>query len=122
MTLLRRVTIVGVGIVLMAVPGVSGALTLLDTVLARLRQEHEDANKLALFEALKPALTGQEQPAGYSEIASRLHMSEGAVKVAAHRLRVRYAELLRTEIAQTVSEPQEIDDEIRQLFSALGSR
>jgi RNA polymerase sigma-70 factor (ECF subfamily) len=94
------------------------ALTLLDQVLARLRDEMASAKKLEQFEALKFCLTG-ENAAAYSEIARLLATSEGAVKVAIHRLRERYRALIRAEIAQTVGSEEEVDDELRQLFAAL---
>lgn len=96
------------------------ALALLDQVLARLREEHAGADKSALYEALKPTLTGARESAPYAELAGRLGLSEAAVKVAVHRLRRRYRELLREEIARTVAAPEEVDDEIRHLFAALG--
>jgi DNA-directed RNA polymerase specialized sigma24 family protein len=96
------------------------AVTLLDRALARLRDEYHDAGKGELFEALKPTLAG-ERGSPYAEIGERLGIREGAVKVAAHRLRARGRELVREEIAQTVASPEEIDDELRLLFSALGS-
>ena len=68
---------------------------------------------------LSPALLGDIQAPSYAEIASDLGMTEGAVKVAAHRLRGRYRDLLREEIARTVADPSEIDDEIRDLFRRL---
>ena len=94
------------------------ALSLLDQVLRRLQNEMTADGKAALFDALKGHLTGR-QPAGYAATAARLGMSEGAVKVAAHRLRRRYRELLREEIAQTVTSPEEIEEEIRDLFTCL---
>jgi RNA polymerase sigma factor (sigma-70 family) len=94
------------------------ALTLLDQVLARLQAEMTDDGKAALFEALKGHLTGS-QAGGYATTAAGLGMTEGAVKVAAHRLRRRYRELLREEIAQTVASPDEIEEEIRYLFTCL---
>lgn len=94
------------------------ALTLLDQVLARLHAEMATDSKAALFDALKGHLTGG-QTTGYAATAARLGMTEGAVKVAAHRLRQRYRELLREEIAQTVANPDEIDEEIRYLFTCL---
>jgi RNA polymerase sigma-70 factor (ECF subfamily) len=94
------------------------ALTLLDQVLARLHAEMTTDGKAALFDALKDHLTGS-QAAGYATTATRLGMTEGAVKVAAHRLRRRYRELLREEIAQTVATPDEIEEEIRYLFTCL---
>ena len=68
-------------------------------------------------------MLGEGQAPSYATIAQELGMTEGAVKVAAHRLRGRYRELLRDEIGQTVADPIDIDDEIRELFQALkGSR
>lgn len=94
------------------------ALTLLDRVLARLGDEMRSEGRDAHFEALKFCLTG-ERGAAYGEIASRLGTSEGALKVAVHRLRDRYRALLRAEIAETVGSDAEVDEELRQLFSAL---
>jgi RNA polymerase sigma factor (sigma-70 family) len=96
------------------------ALTLLHEVLQRLEDEYRATGKQALFDELQSSLTGDRNAPAYAEIAARLGTTEGAVKVAAHRLRSRYRELLRDEIAQTVADPAEIDDEIRQLFAALG--
>ena len=96
------------------------ALTLLDRVLTRLSEEYETTGKRAMFEQLQGCLTGDSDLLPYAELAARLGMTEGAVKVAVHRLRQRYRGVLRDEIAQTVADPAEIDDEIRQLFSALG--
>ena len=93
------------------------ALTLLDRVLNHLRDEFAKAGKLAVFDELKSALAGDKTP--YSEIGARLGMSEGAVKVAVHRLRGRYRDLIRAEVAQTVDSEAEIEDELRSLMSAL---
>ena len=95
------------------------ALTLLDYVLRRLRAEYTASDREKLFEALKPTLTEASRAVRYAEIASRLDTSEGAVKVAVHRLRQRYRELLRAEIADTVASPDEVDGELRSLFAAL---
>lgn len=95
------------------------ALTLLDRVLARLRDEFVAAGKIAHFEALKGTLTGDRTP--YAEIAAALGLSEGAVKVAAHRLRERYRDLIRAEIAETVATPAEVEDELRHLLAALSA-
>ncbi len=95
------------------------ALTLLEQVLVRLRQEYEESGKLRLFEALKPALTGDKSSASYAEIGARLGMNEGAVKVTVHRLRQRYGALLREEIAHTVASPAEVEEELRHLLSVL---
>ena len=94
------------------------ALALLEQVLTALRAEFVADGKETLFERLKGSLTG-EAAIAYAELAGELNMSEGAVKVAAHRLRKRYRELLRREVAQTVADPEEVDDEIRRLFEAL---
>jgi RNA polymerase sigma factor (sigma-70 family) len=96
------------------------ALTLLDEVLKRLEGEYRATGKQPVFDELQGCLTGDRNAPPYAEIAARLDSTEGAVKVAAHRLRSRYRELLRDEIAQTVADPSEIDDEIRELFAALG--
>ncbi len=96
------------------------ALTLLDRVLTRLSEEYEASGKATMFEQLQGCLTGDSDLLPYAELARRLGMTEGAVKVAVHRLRKRYRGVLRDEIAQTVADPSEIDEEIRQLFSALG--
>ncbi len=85
--------------------------------LEKLRAESEARGKGELFEALKGSLTGDE-PAR-SETAARLAITEGAVKVAVHRLRKRYREFLRAEIAETVSNPSDVDDEMRRLVAAL---
>ncbi len=74
-----------------------------------------------LFENLKAHLAGQSHAVPYRELAARLEMTEGSVKVAVHRLRQRYRELLREHIAQTVSGPEQIEDEIRALFVSLSS-
>jgi RNA polymerase sigma-70 factor (ECF subfamily) len=96
-------------------------LTLLKHVLGQLREESIRAGKEQPFEHLKVFITGEAAPGGYAEAAVKLGMTEGAAKVAAHRLRQRYRALLRDEIAQTVAEPSEVDDEIRSLFATLGS-
>jgi RNA polymerase sigma-70 factor (ECF subfamily) len=95
------------------------ALTLLEQVLARLRKEFVAAGRGALFDELKTALTGEKIP--YAEIAARLHSNEGAVRVAVHRLRLRYRDLVRAEIAETVASEDEIDAEVQHLFAALAA-
>lgn len=95
------------------------ALTLLAQVLRRLREEHVRDGREKLFEELKPTLTEASRTVRYAEIAARLGTSEGAVKVAVHRLRQRYREVLRAEIADTVASPAEVEDELRNLFAAL---
>ena len=95
------------------------AMTVLESAINRLRDEYEQSGKLALFEQLKTHLGGDPQAATYREMADQLDMSEGAVKVAAHRLRRRCRELLRDEIARTVSASDDIDEELRYLFVAI---
>jgi RNA polymerase sigma factor (sigma-70 family) len=95
------------------------ALTLLDRVFARLRDEFEHAGKQKEFACLKAYLTGETGTPAYQEAATELEMTEGAVKVAVHRLRRRYRDLVREEIAQTVARPEDIDEELRHLFAAL---
>jgi RNA polymerase sigma-70 factor (ECF subfamily) len=94
-------------------------LALLDQVMARLRAEHVKAGKEQIFDRLKGSLSGADTGKPLSQIAGELGISVNAAKVAAHRLRKRYRELLRAEVAQTLADPLEIDDEIRQLFAAL---
>jgi DNA-directed RNA polymerase specialized sigma24 family protein len=94
------------------------ALTLLDEVLKRLRDEYAADGKTKLFEQLKETLTG-ERTIPYAKLGDRLGMREGAVKMAVHRLRQRYRETLRAEIAQTVSAPEEVEEELRHLYAAL---
>ena len=95
------------------------ALALLEATFARLRAECAASGKTALFEALKGTLCAEEGPSSQAELAARLGMSVGAVKVAAYRLRQRYGELLRAEVADTVATEGEVDEEIRHLFAAL---
>lgn len=95
------------------------ALTLLNTVFDRLKSEHEAAGKGMLFTELNFALTGDRSAMPYGELAGRLGMREGAVKVAVHRLRRRYREVLRSEVAQTVAGPEEVEEELLALFTAL---
>jgi RNA polymerase sigma factor (sigma-70 family) len=95
------------------------AVTVLETVFCRLRSQYESEGKSALFDQAKACLTQEGSGVPYAELANRLHMTEGAVRVAVHRLRRRYRDLLRQEIGHTVTDPAEVDDEIRELFAAL---
>ncbi len=95
------------------------ALTLLERTTARLRFEYERDGKTQLFEQLKITLTEPRGSVGYAELGRALDMSEGAVKVAVHRLRVRYRAVLRAEVADTLADPADVEDEVRQIFSAL---
>jgi RNA polymerase sigma-70 factor (ECF subfamily) len=97
----------------------SWALTVLERTMVRLQDESRSAKKRKVFDHLKVYLTAEKDSIPYREVADKLKMAEGAVKVAVHRLRHRYRELLRDEIAQTVATEEQIDEEIRDLFAAL---
>ena len=98
------------------------ALALLEQALARLREELTAAGKGRLFECLRETLTGADAPRPYAELAAELGMSAEAIKVTVHRLRRRYAELVRAEIAQTVTTPEEVEAELRDLFAAVSRK
>jgi RNA polymerase sigma factor (sigma-70 family) len=95
------------------------ALTLLDQVMSRLSAEFARDGNAELFEALKPCLLGERTSQPYATLASKLAMTEGSVKVAVYRLRQRYRQLLRKEIAGTVMKPEEVEEEMRHLFAVL---
>jgi len=97
------------------------ALALLERVITRLRDESAAADKSPLFERAKGYLMVGESAIPYSQAAKELQMDEGAVRVAVHRLRKRYRELLREEIAQTLSDPAQVAEELRSLQAALAS-
>jgi RNA polymerase sigma-70 factor (ECF subfamily) len=93
----------------------------LDRATARLRREWETAGKAQAFDQLQPYLAGDHQAPPQTEVAAQLGLSEGALRVAVHRMRRRYRELVRDEIAPTVAAEDEIEDEIRHLMIALRS-
>jgi RNA polymerase sigma-70 factor (ECF subfamily) len=95
------------------------ALALLEQVLSRLQTEFTDASKGALFEKLKIFLTGEKQDVSYRELARALSTTEAALKMTVSRMRRRYGELLREEVANTVSDPEAIEGELQALFAAL---
>lgn len=95
------------------------ALTVLDRALASLRERYAKEGKEGVFESLKGFLAGASEGASYTEAGRVLDLGEGAVKVAVHRLRARFRELLRREVAHTVSTPDEVEDELRHLREAL---
>jgi RNA polymerase sigma-70 factor (ECF subfamily) len=97
------------------------ALTLLGVVLQRLCAEFEREHQPGTFEFLRPCLVGDRDAQPYSAISAKLDMSEGAVKVAVHRLRRRYRQLLREEVAQTVASSDEVDNEVHHLITVLAS-
>jgi len=98
------------------------ASALLQQALDRLRQEHIAVGKETLFDALASLLTGAAASEPYAQLASRLGMTEASLKMTIHRLRKRYGELLRLEVAQTVVTPAEIDQELRYLLSVLSAK
>ena len=95
------------------------AMTLLEAVVKRLQSEYESAGKGVLFMALRFSIMGEKSDVPYTQLAKEVGLSEEALRVAVHRLRQRYRQMLRDEIAQTVATPAEVDDEIRHLFQAL---
>jgi len=95
------------------------AVALLDTVLRQLESEYVQERKTKLFAQLKPTLLGSSAAQPYAALASQVGMTEGAVKVAVHRLRRRYRDLLQAEIAETVASAEDAGAELRHLFSAL---
>jgi RNA polymerase sigma factor (sigma-70 family) len=95
------------------------ALTLLDRALATVAEEHQAAGKAAQFEALKPWLTGDTENISQADAAKQLGMNEGAVKVAIHRLRRRFREVIKREIGQTVTDRVQVDEELHHLVEAL---
>ena len=94
-------------------------MALLREVLAQLRAEMQREGKAATFDALKDYIGGGPDGWPYRDVAASLGTTEGAIKVAVHRLRRRYRELLREQISQTVDGPNEVEDEIHHLFAAL---
>lgn len=95
------------------------AITLLDAVLNHLRSEYVESDRLAQFDAMKPFISITPDDVTYRSLSEQLAITENAATVAVHRLRKRYRQLLRSEIAKTVAGPGEIDDEITRLFEAL---
>ncbi len=96
------------------------ALILLERVMARLRTEAVARGKSAEYEGLKVFLTAEAPGARYAEAGGALGLTENTARVAVHRLRRRFRELFREEIAHTVARPEDIDDEIRHLLASLG--
>lgn len=95
------------------------ALALLGRILQRLESEAAEAGKSEQFEELKAFLIGEHAGSTYADAAARLNTTEAAVKMAASRLRRRYRELLREEIAETLNAKEDVDDEISNLFATL---
>jgi RNA polymerase sigma-70 factor (ECF subfamily) len=98
------------------------ALALLEHAMVKLRAEFIVAGKSAQFETLAPFLSRDSVETGYEALAAQMGMSSGALRTLAHRMRRRYRDLVRAEIAETVDSPEEIDEEIRFLMSVLSVR
>ena len=96
------------------------ALGILENTMDRLRQEYARSERAEVFDELKVFLSGSSRPVPHAEIAARCGISVGAVGVAVHRLRRRFGEILRQQVARTVNDAQEIDEEIRYLIAVLG--
>ncbi len=97
------------------------ALNLLEHVLQDLQAQYEERGKGPLFQALRATITMDGSSATHAELGRQLSISESAVKVAVHRLRKRYRELIRAHIAETTASPDDVDKEIRYLFEVFGS-
>ena len=95
--------------------------TLFDKVLARMEEEFRDSGKGRLFEGLKSSLIAEDSGVSYAQLGAPLGLKEDAVKQAVHRMRRRYRELFREEIAQTVVGPGEVEDELKHLFAVLSA-
>ena len=99
----------------------SWAITVLEHAMLRLESEFASSDKAGLFDHLKGYLTAESDVIPYRDMAEKLRMTEGAVKMAVYRLRNRYRDALRGEVAQTVATQEQIDEEIRELLVALSS-
>jgi RNA polymerase sigma-70 factor (ECF subfamily) len=95
------------------------AITLLERVLESLRDQYLQAGKARLFETMEDFLWGPDASVSYAQVAPALAMTEGAVRVAVHRLREQYREGLRLEVANTVGNPAEVDEELRYLIGLM---
>jgi len=96
------------------------ARTLLEASLDRLREETKGSGGAARYDLLVP-FVGGDAPSGYREVAEELQMTEAATRVTVHRMRRRLRAILRDEVARTVQEEAQVDDELRHLFSVLGA-
>ena len=94
-------------------------MTVLEQTFACLKSEYHKTGKANLFEVLQPTLSGDKGGGSYAEIGAKLNLTEGAARVAAHRLRSRYSELLRAQVAETVASPAEVEEELAALRAAL---
>ncbi len=97
----------------------SWAMTIIERAMETIHREYAEAGKGELFEQLKGHISTEPEPCLYRQIGDRLNMSEGALRVAAYRLRRRLRELIRSEIAETVTTSEQLEEEIRDLFDAF---
>ena len=95
------------------------AQTILDQALVRLRTEFAQQGKAEIYEVLKAFEPGEQNPLSYAEAAARLGVSESAIKSMIHRLRQRHREMVRDEVAHTVSTAAEVDEELRHLIAVI---
>jgi RNA polymerase sigma-70 factor (ECF subfamily) len=96
------------------------ARTLLDQTMKRLEEEYVSTGRARLFETLRTLIAKEDSGLPYADVAAHLKLTEAAVKMAVYRLRARYREILKAQIAQTVSSDQEIEEELHDLFAAFG--
>ena len=96
------------------------ALRLFERALDRLEQDYQAAGRQEVYQALKEFLSAEAKHGEYAQVGERLGMSQGAVAAAVHRLRQRYRDLVRDEIAQTITDAAGLEDEMRSLLAALG--
>lgn len=96
-------------------------MTVLEQALARLREEFQAAGRVDFYDQLQSMLTAEGSQELYARIADQFAMSVGAVKAAVHRLRQRYGQMLREEVAHTVAHPGEVDEELRHLVALLAA-
>jgi RNA polymerase sigma-70 factor (ECF subfamily) len=97
------------------------AVAVLEQAATTLEAEYRSGGKQGLFDQLAPFLQGERSDLTYAALGAHLGMTEGAVKVAVHRLRQRYRELLRAAVANTVADPLEVDGELRHLLHILSA-
>ena len=97
------------------------ALTVLEQALTRVQEEYRGSGRAEIFEHLRGYLSSEASPGDYDTLAPRLAMSPNALGVAVHRLRQRYRECIRLELAQTVAGPQDLEEEMNYLFSVLSA-
>lgn len=98
------------------------ALTILEATMSRLRTEYDNAGRLADFERLKPCLTAERGSINYDRLGEAANMTPASARSAVHRLRKRFRELFRNEVAGTVVDPRDVDDEMQSLIAALSAK